>query len=225
MTKEEASGTDQTTSNLIPVITAIHNNYSSYFKLIDHSYYTLNDFRGKIFYGCRPDWYNVTGMTRVENWPDKTSVTNYTVNVGYCKASVEDAYNTTGNSKKTVVNALLDLASANTEKSYFHYTFTSVAWSLFGDAISTHANTQNPAAATYITNTLTGPTGYVYGDYMGSSSYSGKTLLNAIIKQNFKYVYKNRSRCSTATVSGTDTGVDISSDEYADNGTVYSRRQ
>ena len=224
MNKEEASGSDQT-STLIDVVTSIHNNYSRYFKVIDHSYYTLNDFRGKIFFGGRPNWYNVTGMTRVENWPDDNSITNYSVNVGYCKANVEDAYNTSGDSKKTVVNAMLDMASANTDKSHFHYTFTSVAWKLLGSAISTHANTQNPAAATYITNTLTGPTGYVYADYMGSSNYSGSTLLKAIIAQNAKYVYKNRTRCAAASASGDDTGVDISSDEYANDGTVFSREQ
>lgn len=218
MTKESASGTDQT-QTLISVVTEIHNNYSSYFKVIDHSYYTLNDFRGKIFYGCRPNWY-VSGMTRVENWPDDTSVTDYTVNVGYCKASVEDAYYTSGNNKKTVVNALLNLASANTDKSNMHYTFTSVA-----NSITSSANTQNPAAATYIKDNLTGPTGYVYGDFMGSSSYSGQTLLKAVIEQNAKYVYKNRTRCAATSASGDDTGVDISSDEYADDGTVFSREQ
>lgn len=219
MTKEEANGNDQT-STLIDVVTSIHNNYSSYFKVLDHTYYTLNDFRGKILYGCRPNWY-VSGMTRVENWPDDNSVTDYTVNVGYCKASVEDAYNTSGDSKKTVVNNMLDMASSNTNNGRLHYTFTSVAWKVFGSSISTHANTQNPAAATYIANTLTGPTGYVYGDYMGSSSNSGNTLLKAIIAQNIKYVYKNRTRCSTSAASGDDTGADISTDEYANDGTVY----
>lgn len=223
MTKEEASGDDQT-STLIDVVTSIHNNYSSYFKVLAHTYYTLNDFRGKILYGCRPNWY-VSGMTRVENWPDDNSVTDYTVNVGYCKASVEDAYNTSGDSKKTVVNNMLDMASSNTNNGRLHYTFTSVAWKLFGSSISTHANTQNPAVATYIANTLTGPAGYVYADYIGSSSYSGSTLLKAIVAQNLKYVYKNRTRCSTTAPSGTDTGADISADEYADDGTVYVKEK
>lgn len=223
MTKEEASGDDQT-STLIDVVTSIHNNYSSYFKVLDHTYYTLKDFRGKILYGCRPNWY-VSGMTRVENWPDDNSVTDYTVNVGYCKASVEDAYNTSGDSKKTLVNNMLDMASSNTNNGRLHYTFTSVAWKLFGSSISTHANTQNPAVATYIANTLTGPAGYVYADYMGSSSYSGNTLLKTIVAQNLKYVYKNRTRCSAVSTSGTDTGVDISADEYADGGTVYVKHQ
>ena len=194
MAKEEGSGTDQT-STLISVVTEIHNTYSSYFKVLDHSYYTLDDFRGKIFYGCRPNWYNVTGAVRVENWPDDSSVTDYSVAVGStCSASVEDAYNTSGDSKKSVVNAMLNLASANEDRSHFHFTYTSVAWKLLGSAISTHANTQNPAAATYITNTLTGPAGYVYADFMGSSSYSGQTLLKAVIDQNYKYVFKGRSR-------------------------------
>ena len=56
---------------------------------------------------------------------------------------------------------------------------------------------------------------------MGSSSYSGNTLLKAIIAQNIKYVYKNRTRCSTSAASGDDTGADISTDEYANDGTVY----
>jgi hypothetical protein len=60
---------------------------------------------------------------------------------------------------------------------------------------------------------------------MGSSSNSGQTLLKAVIEQNYKYVYKNRTRCAVSSASGTDTGVDISSDEYADGGMVYSRRQ
>lgn len=219
MTKEEASGTDQT-STLIDVVTSIHNNYSSYFKILDHSYYTLNDYRGKIMFGCRPNWYNVTGANRVTNWPDDQSVTDYSVGVGdLCFASVEDAYNTSGDSKKTVVNALLNLASANTDHKRFHYTFTSVA-----NSITSSANTQNPAAATHI-GTLTGPTGYVYGDYMGSSSYGGNTLLKAIIAQNLKYVYKNRTRCSIIAPSGDDTGADISADEYADGSQVFVKER
>lgn len=219
MAKEEASGTDQT-STLIDVVTSIHNSYSSFFKVLDHSYYTLNDYRGKIMYGCRPNWYNVTGTNRVTNWPNDNSVIDYSVGVGdLCFASVEDAYNTSGDSKKTVVNALLDLASANTDYKRFHYTFTSVA-----NSITSSATTQNPAAATYI-GSLSGPTGYVYGDFMGSSSYSGNTLLKTIVAQNLKYVYKNRTRCATASTSGTDTGVDISADEYADGGTVYVKHQ
>lgn len=213
-----SSWTDYTTE-MCNAIDAIHSQYTDYLKLLDHSYYTLNDYRGKIFFGYRNAW-DLHKTVRVTNWPDDSSVTNYGVGVGStCSASVEDAYNTSGDSKKTVVNAMLDLASANTNKARFHYTFTSVA-----NRITSSANTQNPAAATHI-GTLTGPTGYVYADFMGSSSYYGSTLLKAVIDQNFEYVYKNRSRCSISANSGTNTGVNISSDEFANGGTVYSRRQ
>lgn len=209
-----SSWTDYTTE-MCNAIDEVHSQYTDYLKLLDHSYYTLNDYRGKIFFGYRNAW-DLHKTVRVTNWPDDTSDTNYGVGVGStCTASVEDAYNTSGDDKKAVVNAMLDLASANTNKTRFHYTFTSVA-----NSITSSANTQNPAAATHI-GTLTGPTGYVYSDFMGSSNYSGTTLLKAVIDQNYKYVYKNRTRCSTTAASGTETGVDISTDEYADGSTVY----
>lgn len=62
-------------------------------------------------------------------------------------------------------------------------------------------------------------------DFLFSSDQKGDQMFELIHKQNYKYVYKNRSRCSVSSSSGTDTGVDISSDEYANGGTVYSRRQ
>jgi hypothetical protein len=204
------------TTEMCDAIDEIHSQYTDYLKLLDHSYYTLNDYRGKIFFGYRNAW-DLHKTVRVTNWPDDNSVTDYSVGVGStCTASVEDAYNTSGDAKKTVVNALLDMASANTDHKRFHYTFTSVA-----NSITSSANTQNPAAATHI-GTLTGPTGYVYSDFMGSSDYSGNTLLKAVIDQNYKYVYKGRTRC--VTESGTSTGAAISADEFANDGPTYSRR-
>ena len=184
-----SSWTDYTTE-MCNAIDEIHSTYTDNIKLLDHSYYTLDDFRGKIFFGYRNAW-DLHKTVRVTNWPDDNSVTNYNVGVGGTwSASVEDAYNTSGNAKKTVVNALLDLASNNKDRSRFHYTFTSVA-----NSITSSANTQNPAAASYISSdAFTGPTGYVYADFMGSSSYSGATLLKAVIEQNYKYVFKGRSR-------------------------------
>ena len=67
----------------------------------------------------------------------------------------------------------------------------------------------------------TGRFGIMMTDFLFSSDQKGDEMFELIHKQNYKYVYKNRSRCSTASTSGTDTGVDISTDEYADNGAVY----
>jgi hypothetical protein len=61
-------------------------------------------------------------------------------------------------------------------------------------------------------------------DFLFSSTQKGDQMFELIHKQNYKYVYKNRTRCSTTAASGTDTGAVISSDEYANDGTVYSRK-
>ena len=212
-----ASWTDYTTE-MCNAIDAIHTQYTDNIKILDHSYYTLTDYRGKIFFGYRNAW-DLYKTVRVTNWADNASVKDYTVGVGgTCTASIEDEYNKTGDSKKTVVNALLDMASANTDHKRFHYTFTSCA-----NSPSSYASVQNPAAATYITETLTGPTGYVYADYMGSSSNSGQTLLKAVIAQNLKYVYKGRTRITSS--SSTGTGINTAGDEWADGGTTYVKQR
>lgn len=183
-----SSWTDYTTE-MCNSIDEIHSQYTDYIKLLDHSYYTLDDYRGKIFFGYRNAW-DLHKTVRVTNWPDDGYKKDYSVGVGgTCYASVEDAYNTSGSAKTNVVKELLDLASGNTDRKNFHYTFTSVA-----NSITSSASTQNPEAATYISNTLTGPTGYVYADFMGSSSYSGQALLKAVIEQNYKYVFQGRTR-------------------------------
>ncbi len=193
MTKEDGtplfSSWKDYTTEMCNAIDEVHKAYSDYLKLLDHSYYTLDDFRGKIFFGYRNAW-DLHKTVRVTNWPDDSSVTNYSVGVGgLCYASVEDAYNTSGDDKKTVVNAMLDLASVNTNRARFHFTYTSVA-----NSITSSADTQNPAAAAYISENLAGPVGYVYGDYMGDSSHKGDALVKAVIEQNYKYVFKGRSR-------------------------------
>ena len=192
MMKEASSGSDRT-DEMVSAINEVHATYSSYFKVLDHSYYTLDEYRGKIFYGCRPA-QDITGAVRVTNWPDDASVTDYSVTLGgTCYANVEDAYGSTGSTKQGVVKTMLDYASSNTNRARFHYTYTSIGKALAGTPASL-ANAQNTYAATYISGTLTGPTGYVYADYIGSSSYSGATLLKAVIDQNYKYVYKGRTR-------------------------------
>lgn len=71
----------------------------------------------------------------------------------------------------------------------------------------------------------TGKFGIMMTDFLFSSSQKGDQMFELIHQQNYKYVYKNRTRCATASTSGTDTGVDISADEYADGGTVYVKHQ
>lgn len=68
----------------------------------------------------------------------------------------------------------------------------------------------------------TGRFGIMMTDFLFSSGQSGDKIFELIHGQNYKYVYKGRTRCSAA--SGTETGATISSDEFADDGTVYSRK-
>lgn len=68
----------------------------------------------------------------------------------------------------------------------------------------------------------TGRFGIMMTDFLFSSGQSGDKMFELIHKQNYKYVYKGRTRCAAA--SGTETGATVSSDEFADDGTVYSRK-
>jgi hypothetical protein len=130
----------------------------------------------------------------IENWPDDGVVTDYSCDMTQawnwtdCHASVEDAYNSNTSTKTTQVQTQLQLASSNTDRYRYCYTFTSIA-----NSISSSAKTMNPATVNIIAN-LQGPLCYVYGDFMGSNSNGGSSLLNAIIQQNYKYVYTGKTR-------------------------------
>ena len=72
-----------------------------------------------------------------------------------------------------------------------------------------------------------GKFGIMMTDFLFSTNndLKGDKMFELIHQQNYKYVYKNRTRCAAASASGDDTGVDISSDKYADGTTVFSREQ
>ena len=131
----------------------------------------------------------------IEKWPDDGVVTDYSCDMTQawnwvdCRASVEDAYNSSTDTKKSQVETQLKLANANTDHTHYNYTFTSIA-----NSITSSANTMNNYTANTLIPTLTGPLCYVYADFMGSSDYYGSVLLKAVIEQNYKYVFKGRSR-------------------------------
>ena len=84
----------------------------------------------------------------------------------------------------------------------------------------TNATTMNPAIAPLLDN-YTGKTGLMFFDFCGDETYNGKTLQTKILNQNYKYIFKNRSRIS-ATSSGS-TGAVIAGDEYADKSEVFAK--
>ena len=163
--------------------------------------HTLDDVRGKVSivsknpYGNSDNGYrDVVYGAIIENWPDDDIVDNFScgmtqaLNWTDCWASVEDAYNSSTSDKESQVSTSLSLASSNTDHFRFVYTFLNIA-----NSPASYAATLNPYTVGIIAN-LNGSLGYVYADYMGSTSNGGNALLQAVIKQNNKYVFNGRSR-------------------------------
>ena len=194
------SWTDRS-SEMWTVVNAVQEQYKSYMKVLDHSYYTLDDFRGKICYVNRTGT-SVPYTTQILNWPDNEIVSDYSLTVGLCSAYVQDAYNLNGENKKTAVKEMLQLSSGNTTYKNIHYNYCSSA-----NKPASYANDTNPDITSYLNGgNITGPTGYVYADFIGSSNNGGAALLTAIVNQNYRYVYNGRSASDKAT---TDVNWDL----------------
>lgn len=86
--------------------------------------------------------------------------------------------------------------------------------------LASSVNTKVLSSSTFTNHT--GRFGIMMTDFLFSSGQSGDKMFELIHGQNYKYVYKGRTRCAAA--SGTETGATVSSDEFADDGTVYSRK-
>ena len=192
---------------------------------------TYQDFgsaRGKIVvisknpYGSESNNWDFYYGGVVRDWGDNKSTDDaimYKVNYQeIAKVSVEDSYNTSTSSKQTLVRTMLEKA-AKDSSTRFYFTWNNIA-----NSPSTYANTMNP----WLTNYLTGSApaerlGFIYADFIGSSSNGGAALLKAIIQHNHKYVYKGRTR--KASTGGTGTGAEVIGDEYADGSEVYAKER
>lgn len=191
-----SSWTDRS-SEMWAVVNAVQEQYKSYMKTLDHSYYTLDDFRGKICYVNRTGT-SVPYTTQIKNWPDNGTVTDYSCQVGLCNANIQDVYNYNGEKKQTAVKDMLQLSSANTSNKNMHYNFCSSATSP-----ANYAKATNPVITTYLNEgNITGPTGYVYADFIGSSSNGGAALLTAIVDQNYRYVFTKSSKVIRTSTTG-----------------------
>lgn len=195
MVKEKGEGNTDRSSEMWSVINACHNQHSTYMKLLNSATLMLDDFRGKICYLNRTGT-ECNNTVRITNWPDDGNVTNYSSAIGTaCAANIQDKYNQNGSSKQNEVKSMLEISSQNTAKKNYHFNFTSSAYKLFGSAPATYASQTNPVIANYLNEgNIEGPTGYVYGDFMGSTSNGGKELLQAIVNQNYRYAFKGRGR-------------------------------
>ena len=85
---------------------------------------------------------------------------------------------------------------SNSNRMFFNS--SNVAWSFWSSNASqitkTAKNVNQSILNSSVFQNSKGRWGIVSGDYMGDSNYSGDQLLQAIIRQNYKYVFQGRSR-------------------------------
>lgn len=133
----------------------------------------------------------------------------------------QDEYDTTNASTKigNLEKMLTEYIAKNeTNHQYIYVNNTNIA----GSTITTLAKNVNQAVlASDVFKNHGGRFGIMFTDYLFSSDQYGDQIYDLIRNQNYKYVYQNRTRFADETASGTDTGADVSSDEYADGGEVY----
>ena len=115
------------------------------------------------------------------------------------------------------------IAANETNAGYTFINNVNIAGTLSNiSSLSTSMNEAFLASSTFTNHS--GKFGIMMTDFLFSSSQKGDQMFELIHRQNYKYVYKGRTRCSSAS-SGTDTGADISADEYADGGNVYAKKR
>ncbi len=233
MQKEKTSGTDRSAEWRTAVRT-IFQGQADYLLPSLEEYQNFGAARGKVVvisknpYGTEGVYNDIVYGGIIQNWGDNTSTEGaYIYKAGgsnVASASVEDTYDITSTSnKQSLVSTMLGKA-ANDNSTRFYFTWNNMAYSLLSGNPSDWAATMNPWLTNYVNNAQADRLGLIYADFIGSTSNGGAALLKAIIQHNYKYVYKNRTR-NTAAAGGTDTGVDVAGDEYADDSEVFAKQR
>lgn len=194
----------------------------------------LNACRGKILFLTRNYYGTSQSATTpvyggvIRKWGDNESVdaTFHKDNAAsVCGVHIQDEYNADNTStKENSVKSCLDLSVAdNSNKFYINFVSMAKSFSLGGGEAmypKTNAKTMNAAVSTML-DSYTGKTGLMFFDFCGDETYNGKTLQTKILNQNYKYIFKNRSRISAT--SNSSTGAVIAGDEYADESEVFAK--
>ena len=127
---------------------------------------------------------------------------------------------------ENMLNNYIAANETNASNLYVNNTNAIKGTSIFGTVVvNTNLTTtaQNINTAVLGSTTFTGHNGkfgIMMTDFLFSSSQKGDQMFELIHQQNYKYVYKGRTRYTTSG-EGTDTGIAISGDEYADDSQVY----
>lgn len=194
----------------------------------------LNPCRGKMVVIFRDNYTDGDGTADLgcgkvgwgSSFNDKSIMTGTGSNTANGTLRYQDEYNTSSTSDKmsNLTTMLNDhIAAMETNAGYTFVNNTNISSGT--NNVSNYANSVNSAilASTSFTE-HTGRFGIMMTDFLFSSAQKGDQIFDLIHKQNYKYVYKNRTR-RAASASGTDTGLQISSDEYADGSQVYAKHR
>ena len=188
-----------TTSAWQNAVLACLQNVSDYVKVID-SNMTLDDCRGKMVVLSRDNvgassllgkcgWGSSYNAKTVFYGTDTNSTTPWTV-------YYQDNYSTTNTSTHLgEVETLLSDYLANNElnQNYLYFNTTNIA----GTATypTSYAKAMNQGVVnSSVFNSHNGRFGIISSDFIADSTYAGDVLLQFIIDQNYKYVYKGRTR-------------------------------
>ena len=230
--EEEASAHSTTWSNRVWTIV---NNYSSHIARYGWSG-NLNPCRGKMVVIFRDDYTDGTnngdiGCGKVgwgSSFNPKTIMTGNGSNTNSGQTLFyQDEYGTTSESTKldnleTMLTNYISVNETNASYTYVNNTNIASASIFTMTAISGLAKKVNNAVLnSSVFTDHNGRFGIMMTDFLFSSGQYGDKMFNLIHEQNYKYVYQKRTRCNRDASSGTDTGADISSDEYADDTQVY----
>lgn len=195
----------------------------------------LNPCRGKMVVIFRDNYTDGDGTADLgcgkvgwgSSFNDKSIMTGVGSNTANGTLRYQDEYETSSESTKltNLTTMLTDhIAAMENNVNYTFVNNTNIASGT--TSVANLAKKVNEAVLGSSTFTgHTGKFGIMMTDFLFSTSQKGDQMFELIHKQNYKYVYKKRSRCEMSSHSGTDTGVDISADEYANGGTVYVKHQ
>lgn len=228
--EDSGSGTDQTTTWRASICECLEGYYNSgkgdvLGKLTAGM--TLGECRGKLVvtadksYGDNsPDRYTTNKVFGgILKWDDATSGQEcsiyHTNKLVVASAYVQDAYTASTSNKKNYVKETLD-KSTNDFTMMWYSNWLNIGYN--GVFPADHASTMNKYVVNELLPNCSGRIGIMFYDYCGDSSRSGVTLNNAIIGQNHKYVYNNRSRVHMPD----NTGINVDGNEAADGTEVYS---
>lgn len=184
------------------VLTCIEN-VRDYVKVIDNNM-LLDDCRGKMVIISRDNVGNTTLLGKCgwgSSFNDKTVFYGSDTNSKTPWTLVyQDEYETTNiNTRIGQVVKLLDdhIKKHEYDSNYIFFNTTNIAWKIMGNNPAENASEMNPIFELSESRSISdwnGRLGIISGDFMGDANYSGDLLLNNIIKQNYRYVFRERGR-------------------------------